>query len=252
MLVKGKISIAFVIVGFILLLSSLIAIYEFVSMRNSVSDLVTKDVERINASGALLEVVDGYNFKLMENLPDSTAVLPMLPDIHNQLARKHFDSEEEPAMADSVKYAYIAYAHLVAEVPEVWKGDYEARRDWFFYKLYPVYHQLRGYIGKLDQLSQQALKGNSAGLNDAFYRSLMPCVVSVAIGILLLLLFNYFLNYYFINPLSKITRALKRYSQTHKTYDVNLESNDEMQDLNDNLKELIRENKQLLKGNESK
>ena len=44
MLLKKKISIGFVILGFILLLSSLIAIFEFVNMRRTVEKFVTDDI----------------------------------------------------------------------------------------------------------------------------------------------------------------------------------------------------------------
>ena len=77
MLVKRKIYLGFVVLGFILLLSSVIAIFEFVSMRKSVSKLVTDNIASINTSRMLLEVADEYNFKLLEGIrADSLAVLP--------------------------------------------------------------------------------------------------------------------------------------------------------------------------------
>ncbi|HNY06279.1 MAG TPA: hypothetical protein PKL23_07515, partial [Candidatus Egerieousia sp.] len=82
MLVKRKIYLGFVVLGFILLLSSVIAIFEFVSMRKSVSKLVTDNIASINTSRMLLEVTDEYNFKLLEGMGvDSLAVLPEIPDI---------------------------------------------------------------------------------------------------------------------------------------------------------------------------
>lgn len=257
MLVRRKISIAFVILGLILLLSSVIAIFEFITMRRTVTQFVTEDVESINSSRLLLEITDDYNFRLMERMGDASSYeAPQLPEISTDprfkeyMERIHskFSTSAEKVMADSVRYAYIAYAHIISEVPEVWKGDYTARREWFFGKLYPVYGLLRNYIGELNNLSQKVLKGNSDSLNDAFYRSIMPCVVAVGIGILLIFLFNYYISYYFIIPLEKITKAIRRYLETGKTYDMTLESNDEMQVLNDNVREVIRRNKQLLKN----
>ncbi len=258
MSVKRKISVAFVILGLILLLSSVIAIFEFVTMRRTVAQFVTEDVESINNSRMLLEITDDYNFRLMEKIGDTTlSETPVLFEIGSDNRFKsymgriyeRFTTAEERAMADSVRYAYIAYAHIVGEVPEVWKRNYSERREWFFNKLYPVYNQLRSYIGKLNALSQNALKVSSDGLNAAFYRSIMPCVVAVGIELVLLFLFNYYVTYYFLNPLELITRGIRRYRETGKAYDVSIESNDEMQNLNENVKEVIRKNKQLLKNN---
>lgn len=260
MLVKRKIYLGFVVLGFILLLSSVIAIFEFVSMRKSVSKLVTDNIASINTSRMLLEVADEYNFKLLEGIrADSLAVLPEIPNIQKDKrfvsflseVRGKFTTREEKAMTDSVKYAYVAYAHIIIEAPQIWQTGYQQRGDWYFGKLYPVYMQLRIYIGHLSSLSQRALVENSKNLSEGFYRSVMPCVVAVAIGIILLLLFNYYLNFYFINPLERITKGIKHYRQTRKSYTVNLESDDEMQELNDNVKDIIIENKQLTKKNNS-
>ncbi len=258
MSVRKKISVAFVILGLILLLSSVIAIFEFVTMKRTVAQFVTDDVESINDSRLLLEITDDYNFRLMEKIGDTTlSEAPALFEIGSDNRFKSYMSriygrvatEEERAMADSVRYAYIAYAHIIGEVPKVWKCDYSERREWFFSKLYPVYNQLRSYIGKLNALSQNALKVSSDGLNAAFYRSIMPCVVAVGIEILLLFLFNYYVTYYFLTPLELISKGIRIYRETGKAYDVNVESNDEMQTLNENVKEVIRKNKQLLKNN---
>lgn len=258
MLVKRKIYLGFVVLGFILLLSSVIAIFEFISMRKSVSRLVTDNIASINTSRMLLEVTDEYNFKLLEGMgADSLAPALAIPDIQRDDrftdflsdVKNKFTNKEEKAMTDSARYAYIAYAHIIREAPQVWQADYQQRRVWYFGKLYPVYKQLRVYIRNLSALSQKALVENSKNLSEGFYRSIMPCVVAVVIGMVLLLLFNYFLNFYFINPLERITKGIKNYRQTRKSYTVNLESEDEMQELNDNVKDIITENKQLTKKN---
>lgn len=259
MLVRKKISIGFVVLGFILLLSSVIAIFEFVSMRHSMAKLVKENIASINASRLLLEVTDEYNFKLLEEMgTDSIAVVPDIPDIEQDVRftnflkdmRKKFSARDEKAMTDSARYAYVAYAHVIREAPSVWKTDYTQRREWYFNKLYPIYMQLRIYVNNLGEISQKKLVENSKELSDAFYRSVMPCVVAVGIGIILLILFDYFLNYYFINPLGKITNGIKGYLKTGRSYTVNIESDDEMQDLNDNVREIITENKQTAKGEE--
>ncbi|MEF9932075.1 MAG: hypothetical protein RR770_07245, partial [Bacteroidales bacterium] len=64
--IRKKISLGFVVIGTVLLLSSLIAIYELISMRKSVSSLITDNIASINTSRLLLEVTDEYNFKLLK------------------------------------------------------------------------------------------------------------------------------------------------------------------------------------------
>lgn len=258
MLLKKKISIGFVILGFILLLSSLIAIFEFITMRRTIEKFVTDDIISINTTRRLLDLADDYNFQLLSTMGDSTYTdVNTMPTIGEddkfidalKSIRDNFTTMGERDMADSIRYAYVSYAHMLEEAKGVWNlPRYQQKKDWYFERMYPVYSKLRVYIKDLNMSSQKALKENSDRLSEGFYRSLMPCVVAVGIGILLLFLFNYFLNFYFFDPVIKINRALRNYKLTRKTYDVNMDSDDEIEELNENVKDIVREHKTLTKN----
>ncbi|MEF9987035.1 MAG: hypothetical protein RSC28_05495 [Bacteroidales bacterium] len=254
--IRKKISLGFVVIGTVLLLSSLIAIYELISMRKSVSSLITDNIASINTSRLLLEVTDEYNFKLLKGMgADSAATIPDLKsdvrfsDYLNEVKGK-FTTEQERNVADSVLYAYTAYIHIMNEAPYVWLEDYQGRRNWYFNKLYPVYMKLRTYIQSLTEVSQKALAENSQNLSESFYRSIMPGVVAVSIGIVLVFLFNYFINFYFIRPILLISRGIGSYLQYRKSYNVKIDNDDELKDLSNNVKELIDTNKNLTKQND--
>ena len=258
MLLKKKISVGFVILGFILLLSSLIAIFEFVTMRRTIGKFVKDDITSINTTRKLLDMADHYNFELLSTMGDSTYTdvntMPTVGEDDKFLdtllsIRNAFKTELERQTADSIRYAFVVYAHILEEAKGVWNAPrYQTKKDWYFDRMYPVYTQLRRYIKDLNLSSQKALKENSDELSEGFYRSLMPCVVAVGIGILLLFLFNYYLNFYFFNPMVRINRALHNYKLTRKTYDVNIDTGDEVEELNENVKDLVREHKQLTKN----
>ena len=205
MAIKKKISLGFVVIGTILLVSSAISIYEFVRMRNTVSNLINDNIAAINTTSTLMDVTDEYNFKLLEALGDESALL--IPRdkndnrFNNYLAelRENFTTKREREYADSVLFAYTTYIIVMNDAPKVWQGDYAGRRNWYFNKLHPVYVKLRGFLQKLTQTSQEALAENSLTMTDSFYRSIMPGVVAVMVGLVLVLLFNYFINYYFVN-----------------------------------------------------
>ena len=251
--IRRKIYSGFVILGVVLLLSGVIAIYEFVNMRNSVSQVVTDNITSINTASLLLKVTDEYNFALLKSMGDTCAA--DIPDIkqdtrfadYMDVAKSMYTDIREKNMADSVIYAYTAYIHVMKEAPYVWQGEYRSKRTWYFGRLYPVYMKLRGYIQQLMQLSQESLADNSQDLSHSFYRTLMPCVVAVGVGIVLVILFNYFINFYFINPILKITKGISNFVQYKKSYGVVLDSDDEIQELNQNVYDLVDINKKLTK-----
>ncbi|MDD2294196.1 MAG: methyl-accepting chemotaxis protein, partial [Bacteroidales bacterium] len=142
-------------------------------------------------------------------------------------------------------YAYTAYMQIVREAEDVWLNDDDVRKDWYFNRLQPVYWRLRDYIRELTKVSQDALIANSQSLQTGFYRSIMPALVSVILGIILVLLFNYFMNYYLINPILKITKGIKDYRQFDKSYDVDLDTDDELADLNHSVKDVVDLNQSL-------
>lgn len=246
MSIRKKIFSGFVMIATILLLSSIIAIYEFVSMRREVSKVIYENITSINISNMLMEITDEYNFALFKSMDQPAGVI--IPDVNKDTrftdffgeASARYTNEAEKNMADSVRYAYTAYIHIMKNAPYVWLGSSSERREWYFERMYPVYMKLRNYIEQLTVLSQKELTQNFQYLNDSFYRSLMPSVGAVSVGILLIMLFNYFINYYFISPVSKISAGISNYKNFGKKYSVSIGNNDdELSTLNNNIKELI-------------
>ncbi len=253
MAIKRKISLGFVVIAGILLVSSAISIYEFVRMRNTVANLINDNIAAINTSRAMLEITDEYNFNLLEKLGDeSSQVLPRDKNdnrFSDYLAgiKDNFTTKVEREYADSVLFAYSTYIIIMNDAPQVWQGEYSGRRNWYFNKLHPVYMRLRGYLQKLTLTSQEALKENSLTMTDSFYRSIMPGVVAVMAGLVLVLLFNYFINFYFVNPLHKISQGVSDFLYRKKSYNIIIDTDEELQEFNENVKELVEMNKKMSK-----
>ncbi len=254
MTIKRKISLGFVVIGSILLVSSAISIYEFVRMRNTVSNLINDNISAINTTRILTEVTDEYSFNLLESLGDEHGVVKVRDKDDNRFGsylnelRNNFTTLQERNYADSIMFAYTTYFIVMNDAPKVWEGDYTERRTWYFTKVHPVYMKLRGYLLKLSNISQQALAENSMIMSESFYRSIMPGVVTVSMGMILVFLFNYFINFYFVNPLLRISQGIADYLFRKKSYTVKIENDDdELKELNDNVKELVEINKKLTK-----
>ncbi|MCE5320642.1 MAG: hypothetical protein LLF93_06030 [Bacteroidales bacterium] len=253
---RKKISLGFVVIGAILFLSSIIAIFEFNRIRHSVTDLMKDNINSINTSRMLLELTDEYNFMLLSSvIMDST--LNSAEVVYDDRFEKYigsiksqFASEAEIATADSLSVAYKRYLAEISLASNIMKLSVSERKEWYNNKLMPVYKNLRNYKRQLGLLTQGALAKNTAGLQEGFYRSIMPGIIAVAAGIILVLLFNYFINLYFISPILLISRGLKSYKEFNKSYTVQFDNDDELQDLNEEVRSLIEEHKTLKKHRE--
>jgi len=219
-------------------------------MNDHVTELISDNTNSIQVSRELLTKAEEYNLRMMHlvvgevgkesiEVINDDEFVSFFSDM-----KESFVTEQDKANADSVMYAFAAYMYVVREASDIWlisKDD--IRKEWYFNRLQPVYGKLKAYIEKLTNDSQDALIRNSQSLQDNFYRSLMPGLISALLGFMMVLLFNYYLNHYLINPLLKISRGIKGYLRLNKNYDVRIESNDEIAELNDRVKDIIDINK---------
>ena len=241
--IKRKVFLGCIVLGMILFFSSLIAVYEFSKMNNYVSDVIAENIQSINSARKLLDVAESHNRTLMGNIEKDLVDIDNITD--NSFAdsfseiRSDFVTPQEQAAADSVMYAYAAYMQVVGEAEEVWMFDQVYRRDWFYTRLQPVYMKFRDYILRLTVVSEDSLISNSQNVQDAFHRSIMPAMISLIFGLVLVLLFNYYLNYYLINPVLRITKGIEGYRLFGKRYDVKVDSTDEIAELNGTVKDII-------------
>lgn len=241
--IKRKVFLGCIVLGMILFFSSLIAIYEFGKMNDYVSDVMSDNINSLNASRTLLDVAEKQNLDILSCVDRDLAELDATMDdrfaVTFDTLRAAFTVPAEMAAADSVMFAYAAYMQVAGESEKVWVYDQYMRTDWYYNRLQPVYHKFRNYLLRLSAVSEDSLISSSQTIQDAFHRSIMPAMISLILGLVLVLLFNYYLNHYLINPVLKVTKGIKGYRQFDKRYDVKVESNDEIAELNDTVRDVI-------------
>ncbi|MBQ7575924.1 MAG: hypothetical protein IJT26_05245 [Bacteroidales bacterium] len=241
--IKRRVLLGCVVLGLILFFSSIISLYEMRSTNKFVSDVIADNVRGIDAAKELLNIAEENNLSLMAGIDKdfSTVDSVRVEDFgtrFNEL-RSSFMTASERRAADSVMYSYAAYMQVVGEAEKVWEFDEFIRREWFFDRLQPVYLKFRGYLSQLTNESEKTLIRNSQNLQENYHRSAMPSFISMILTLVLVVLFNYYLNYYVINPLLKVNRDIKAYRQFGRKYDVKLDSGDEIAELNSNIKDLV-------------
>lgn len=241
--IRRKVFLACLMLALILFFSSLISIFEFSRMSDYVSEQIAGNITSVNTAREMVKETESYNFRLMQEVTDDATELSVINDDrfigYYADLENIFTTKEERIYADSVRFAYTAYMQVVREAKDVWKMDQEVRSEWCFNKLQPIYVRLRSYLQKLTEISQNSLVNNSQSLQDSFYRSIMPGFISVLLGMVLVFLFNYFLNYYIVSPILKMKKGISGYTQFGKEYDVRIENEDELQELNDSVKDII-------------
>ena len=246
---RAKLILSLCSIAAILLVSSLISVMEYSSMSNYVSDLIADDISSINVANRLAEMSNTYNLQILEVIGDETSL--RVPDFDDGYFKSHCDSlrmnvafNQVRPLADSVMYSYSAYMLTSLELEDVMQSDFIDSRSWYFERLQPRFERLTGDLTNLSTAIYNDLERNSATFDRGFYRSIIPGIVAVGVGLLLVVMLLFFLLAFYVNPLRRMLDGLDAYRSRDKKYSVDFDGDDELVRLNDGISELANENRQ--------
>ena len=246
---RAKLILSLSSIAVILLVSSVISVLEYTSMSDYVSDLIADDISSINVANRLADMSNTYNLQILEVIGDEISL--RVPDFDDEYFKSHCDSlrmsvasNQVRPLADSVMYSYSAYMLTSLELEDVMQSDFIDSRSWYFERLQPRYDRLRTDLDQLSRSIYKDLERNSATFERGFYRSIIPGIVAVGVGLLLVLMLLFFLLAYYVNPLYKMLEGMDAYRSQDKKYTVKFDGDDQLTQLNNGITELANENRQ--------
>ncbi len=248
---RSKLILSLLSIAAILLVSSIISVMEYSSMSKYVSSLIADDISSINVANRLRDMSNTYNLDILEVIGEDVSAA-RLPGFDDEYFKSHCDSlrmsvaaNQAAPLADSVMYSYAAYMLTSLELEDVISSDFIDSRSWYFERLQPRYERLRSDMDKLTSVIYQDLVRNSATFERGFYRSVIPGIVAVGVGLMLVLMLLFFILAYYVNPLYRMLDALSAYRSNDKKYTVRFDGDDQLAELNEGISELAGENQQL-------
>ena len=246
---RAKLILSLSAIAVTLLVSSVISVLEYTSMSNYVSELIADDISSINVAARLADMSNTYNLEILEVIGDDLS--PRVPDFDDGYFKSHCDSlrisvasNQVRPLADSVMYSYSAYMLTSLELEDVMQSDFIDTRTWYFDRLQPRFDRLRGDLDQLTRSIYKDLERNSATFERGFYRSIIPGIVAVGVGLLLVVMLLFFLLAFYVNPLYRMLDGLNAYRSQDKKYTVKFDGDDQLSQLNDGITELANENRQ--------
>lgn len=234
----------------ILLLSGAISIMEYRRMSDYVSDLIASNIESINLSQRLSDMTQEYDMQMLAVVLMND--ISLMPEFDLQLFQTQADSLKNAVtsvnslpIVDTVATSFDAFMKTSLKFDEVFLADTVNTGEWFFGTLQPCYNKFREDIDVLNSAIHEELISNSADFDAGFYRSIIPGVVSVAAGILLVMLLMYFIMVYYVNPIYRMSAGVDNYRTLGKRYGYVFEGDDQLANINAGLTEIVEENIEL-------
>ena len=249
---RMKLTLSLCAIAVALLVSCVISILEYGRMSDYVSQQIAEDIKRINIAQRLAEASNTYNLDILAVVGEES--IGRLPHFDQQAFINRCDSLKMlltsvgvRPLADSVVYSYSAYMLTSLELRNVLLSDFIDTRSWYFQRLQPRFNRLASDIAALNNAIYEDLKRNSETFQQGFYRSIIPGMVAVGVGLLLILMLLFFLMVYYVNPLYKMLSGLDHYRAYNKKYNYDFEGDDQLKELNVGITQLIGENQLLRK-----
>lgn len=237
-------------IAVVLVISSAISVIEYRSMSSYVSDMIADNIKSINIAQRLTESGNEYNLAILAVVGDESS--SKRPAFDGELFAARCDSLHRSAgsprmaaLADSVQYSYSAYMLTSLELEDVLQSDFIDTRSWYFERLQPKYNRLRGDLDALTDAIYLELADNSESFEDAFYRSIIPGMVAVLVGLMLVFMLMFFIESNYIRPVYRILASLKAYRIHRRDYKYSFDGDDQLSELNTGISELAEENKLL-------
>ena len=234
----------------ILLLSGIISIMEYRRMSDYVSELIASNIKSINLSQRLSDMTQEYDIQMLEVV--MTNDISLMPEFDLQLFQSQADSLKNAVtsvtslpIVDTVATSFDAFMKTSLKFDEVFLADTVNTGKWFFGTLQPCYNKFRDDIDVLNSAIHEELMNNSADFDAGFYRSIIPGVVSVAAGILLVLLLMYFIMVYYVNPIYRMSAGIDNYRTVGNRYGYVFDGDDQLANINSGILELVEENLEL-------
>ena len=234
----------------ILLLSGVISILEYRRMSDYVSELIAANIKSINLSQKLADITEEYNHKMLSVVVQND--ISIMPDFNlsqfNAQAdslKNSFTSQNALPMVDTVSTSFNEFIRTSMKFDEVFHADSVDTGEWFFGTLQPCYNKFRHDMGILNDNIHEELRRNSADFDAGFYRSIIPGFVSVAAGLVLIMLLFYFIMAFYVNPIYKMSAGVDNYRLSGRRHTYEFDGDDQLANINSGITELIEENIEL-------
>jgi HAMP domain-containing protein len=250
--IRKKIFLGFVVIGLILFFSGMISLFQLIRIEKAVTDMNVSNIRSIEASGRIFDEAKTQTWKILDIMHEDSQGENARIVLNDTLYERCFafilqniTMQEEKSRFDILYAKYQLFRNQTILLDSLFISGSAKERNECFNTLYrPVYESFTKAANAMGIFSQNTISEKSVELKNNFYRLIIPLIVALAIGLFLIILFNYFINFYFINPVLKIIRGIKEYSENKQIYNVKIDTRDEINELNKEIKQLISHTKQ--------
>jgi len=243
MRLRLKIFSGFLILTLMLIIAGAWTIYELKNMGSSVQAILDDNYKSIIAAKVMIEALEredsGILLLMLGQWSEGREIITAADNSFKkglEIAANNITIPGEQSYIETIRSKYQIYK-------EIWERpivDTHKQGDlnWYLEIAHESFLDVQSSVNELMSYNDQFMFDTASNLQNKAKRSLMPGVVAIISALVFTFLFNYFVNYYFVSPIVRITKSIQRFSKDRVPFDVRIETNDEIYDLAESINNL--------------
>jgi len=241
---RAKILSGFAILTMMLFIAGVWSIYELRSVGSSVQNMLDDNYKSINAAKMMIEALERQDSAVLLLLLGKWDEGRSIIRSGDELFRKGFDIAKhnitipgEQGYVGAIEAKYKTYKDLWTK--PIVGTKREADLNWYFEEIHHAFLNTKEAVTELMELNDKNMYRTASDLKGRSHRATMPGLVAVLSALAFTLVFNYFVNRYVVSPIIKITKGIRRFVETGKAENIEVETKDELADLVSSIQDLI-------------
>lgn len=236
MSLRFKILSGFLILAVMLFAAGALSIYELTNIGHSVQSLLDENYKSINAAKNMIEALEREDSGMLLLLSGEwergrSTIEDADKDFQKafQVAKNNITIPGEDTYVAAVMESYEVYRlywnRPIAGTPK--QGDL----SWYFKQVHPTFLEAKNRVNQLMTLNDQTLYKTASALKNRAERAVMPGIIAVISALIFTIIFNFFINLYFISPIKKLSAGIRNYLKTGDRSGMRVTGQDEIAEL---------------------
>jgi len=231
-----KIILGFLVIALMLLLAGAWSVYELRHIAESVPKILEDNYKSIRAAKIMMEALEREDSAVLLLLSGKWEEGRYVIQGADQqfldgfdVAMNNLTMPGEGEVVEKIRKEYEAYKSLWIR-PIVGTG-HEGNLQWYLDSVFQAFLQVKATVQHLSEMNDKSMYEAALYLRDKAHRSTMPGVVAMVSALVLSLIFSYFVNYFMVSPIIRITRGIRSFLDSGTPFKVHIETADEIREL---------------------
>ncbi len=242
---KLKINVSFILLSILLSVAGVIAIYELRILDRSFNTLILDNYKTVESLSQLMRAIEledsGILLIMSGDYDEGKKMIRSGNSLFNSsytLARKGIKTTEE-----TDKLNEIALLH--GDLRKIWDKPYldaeiMNNMEWYRIEMHSRFLVIKQKVHEITEMHQEFLYKEASLIKANSRRAIMPGIVSIFASLLFAFILNFYINHYFVVPITRINQELKSFKTGQSIMDIEAGQNKELQELIQSINDLIR------------